>query len=168
MKVTFRRAVAQDAAAISEIYALSWKAAYRSMVPQQYLDELKLDFWTRKFDSWVTTGKLKADLICADGVPVGCVAYGKAREEQFADWGEIVSIYVRPDCFHKGFGQKLMEIALTNLKADGYQNCYLWVLDENKNARQFYERNGFICNHDICYSEILGKQLTELRYIKNL
>ena len=30
---------------ISRIYALSWKTAYRNIVPQKYLDELSEDRW---------------------------------------------------------------------------------------------------------------------------
>lgn len=168
MNISVRRAVAEDVPAISEIFALSWKTAYRGMVPQQYLDELKLDFWNKKFTEPILSQHLYADLVCADGVPVGCVAYGKARDEKYSDWGEIIAIYVRPDQFRKGYGNRLIQSAMNNLKAQGYQNCYLWVLKENSNAQRFYGQNGFVCNQDICHSEIMGQQLTEIRYIRHL
>ena len=166
MNVSVRSAVAEDAAAISEIYALSWKTAYRGIVPQPYLNELKLDFWQSKFQNWINNNEMEADLLCADSTPVGCVAYRKARDSKYADWGEIVSIYIHPDYFRKGYGKTLMDTALKNLNASGYQDCYLWVLDENTNAQQFYKKNGFTGNGDKCECEIMGKQLTDLRYIR--
>lgn len=51
------------------------------------------------------------------------------------------------------------------MKANGYENCYLWVLKENSNARNFYETNGFICNNDECSCEIMQKQLIDIRYV---
>jgi len=166
MGITIRCATVEDAPAISEIYALSWKTAYRGMVPQQYLDELKLNFWKAKFENWIGKNEMKADILYADKAPVGCVAYRKARDEQFAGWGEIVSIYIHPSHYRKGYGKMLLDTALRNLKIDGYQDCYLWVLAENCNAQQFYKKNGFIDNGDKCECEIMGKQLTDLRYIR--
>ena len=37
----------------------------------------------------------------------------------------------------------LMEEALRRLRADGYLNCYVFVLRENEGARRFYARHGF-------------------------
>ncbi|MFA6940251.1 MAG: GNAT family N-acetyltransferase [Clostridiaceae bacterium] len=71
---------------------------------------------------------LTAQIIYENEMPVGCAAYGKARDANFAKWGEIVSIYLLPDYFRKGYGQKLLRSAITDLKEKGYGNCYLWVL----------------------------------------
>ena len=40
-------------------------------------------------------------------------------------------------------------------------------LEENRRARDFYERNGFRPNGDSIRQRIGGKELTELRYIRN-
>ncbi|WP_372440080.1 hypothetical protein [Clostridium tetanomorphum] len=54
------------------------------------------------------------------------------------------------------------------MKKDGYQNIYLWVLKENKNAQLFYERNGFQYNQYEYNFEIMGKQLTDIRCVIDL
>jgi len=52
---------------------------------------------------------------------------------------------------------------LNELKNRGYNKVTLWVLEENLNARRFYEKIGF--KHDGTTKEItLGKKLKELRY----
>lgn len=165
MSVKIRQATARDAEVISNIHASSWKTAYKDIVSQRYLNELKYDFWVSAFQNWISNNILTAQLIYEDELPVGCTAYGKSRDVKFSKWGEIVSIYVLPDYFRKGYGQKLLEKALTDMKTMGYQSCYLWVLKENLNARKFYEKNGFWCNNDECTCEIMQKQLIEVRYI---
>ncbi|KAJ50188.1 ribosomal protein S18 acetylase RimI-like enzyme [Clostridium tetanomorphum] len=64
--------------------------------------------------------------------------------------------------------QKLLDVALADMKKDGYQNIYLWVLKENKNAQLFYERNGFQYNQYEYNFEIMGKQLTDIRCVIDL
>lgn len=61
------------------------------------------------------------------------MAYGKARDPSLPDWGEIVSIYLLPEHFGKGYGSVL-------LKHAGYEDAYLWVWKDNKPARLFYEK----------------------------
>lgn len=164
MKTVIREASEQDAPAISRIYAASWKAAYRGMVPQQFLDELSDDFWTNKFSTWLGSSTLRAGILQVDEVPAGCVAFGESRDEKLPEWGEIVSIYLHPDFFRKGLGTKLLGYAANELKAAGYPACFLWVLRENRNAQNFYEKNGFVGNGDICHSEIMGTLMTDIRY----
>lgn len=165
MDVKIRKATLEDVEDISNIYALSWKSAYKGIVPQKYLDELKCDFWVSSFQNWINNSIFTTQLIFENDMPIGCIAYGNARDDKFANWGEIVSIYLLPDYFRKGYGQKLLKTALIDMKTNGYKNCYLWVLKENSSARYFYESNGFICNNDECTCEIMKKQLVDVRYI---
>lgn len=160
-----RTGTLEDVKDISRIYALSWKSAYKGIVPQAYLDELKEDFWVSAFTTWIKDNVLIVKLITDNGKPVGCVAYGKARDETLPNWGEIVSIYLLPEYFGKGYGNKLLESALLDLKESGYQNIYLWVLKDNQRARRFYEKNRLQCNNDKCICEIMGKHLTDIRYV---
>ena len=80
-------------------------------------------------------------------------------------WGEIISIYVLPKYFNQGYGKKLLEFAVDTLGKNGFDNIYLWVLEENQQARSFYERNGFFPNGDKGAITIGGKELVEVRYV---
>lgn len=165
MSVIIKTATIKDSKIISEIHALSWKVAYKGIIPQEYLDDLKDDFWVIAFQNWISNNILTVQLLCENETPVGCIAYGKARDEKFLDWGEIVSIYILPDYWRKGYGHKLLETALTDMKSKGYQNCYLWVLRDNYRAKKFYEKYGFYCNNDEFTFEINNKSLTDERYV---
>lgn len=166
--MSIENATVKDAQTISNIHALSWKITYKNIIPQAYLDELKSNFWTDYFIDWISNSLLKVKILYESRLPVGCIAYGKSRDKSLSEWGEIVSIYIHPEHLKKGYGQKLLNTALLDMKKDQYQNCYLWVLEQNKNARYFYEKSNFKYSQDKYNFEIMNKSLTDIRYTLDL
>lgn len=160
-----RKATLNDIKDISRIHALSWKSAYKGIISQQYLDDLQEDFWVSAFQFWIEGNYLTVQIILDDQKPIGCISYGKSRDDKLPDWGEIVSIYLLPEYFATGNGQRLFDAALSELKESGYKNIFLWVLKENHRARKFYEKNGFQCSQDECTFEIMGRKYIDIRYI---
>ncbi|RVU54531.1 GNAT family N-acetyltransferase [Anaerosphaera multitolerans] len=160
-----RKAAIEDIKDISRIHALSWKFAYRGIIPQTYLDELKEDFWVTPFEIWLNNNILTVLVMIEESSIIGCTAYGKSRDKSLSDWGEIISIYLLPEYYNKGYGSKLLESAVQDLKQSGFKNIYLWVLKENLRARYFYEKNNWKCNKNEYICEIGGKQLIEISYI---
>ena len=57
------------------------------------------------------------------------------------DDNELISIYISPDSLHRGYGSQLITFALDKLDSD--REIHLVVMNVNKNARKFYEKNGF-------------------------
>lgn len=91
------------------------------------------------------------------------------HNEGYEDWGEIASFYTHPDERSRGYGGLLFEEALRRLKAEGYQNAFVFVLRENEKARRFYAAHGFVW--DGTYNGIPfppDTVLTDLRYVKRL
>lgn len=164
MDVTMRAASSEDARTISGILAESWKKAYVGMVPQEYLDGLDENHSAERMRNELSSGRLNVFLLFEDDVPVGAVGYGKSRDDKLPDWGEIQFIYLRPGFCRRGYGERLLRTAVDALRRLGFEDCFLWVLKENKNARDFYTSNGFRATDDVTHSEIMGKQLTEVRY----
>lgn len=149
----------------SHIYAMSWKAAYKGIIPQAYLDVLPLDRWADKLGN-AEHENFRADYILSDsGKFVASSSICKARDEAYGDWGEIMSIYVLPEEFRKGYGRTLFTYVFDQLKEQGYSNIYLWVLEENQRARRFYDKMGFQANGDRMIQNIGGKDCVEVRYI---
>ena len=68
---------------------------------------------------------------------IGTSSYWKSRSKEFNDFGEIVSIYLLPEHMGKGYGKLLFEVTLNELVKTGYQNVFLWVLEENMRADVF-------------------------------
>ena len=87
IRIAIKDATVQDAETISNIYALSWKVAYKGIVPQRYLDELQNDFWVLAFQNWINKNILKVKQIYENDTSVGCVSYGKSRDEKLPKLG---------------------------------------------------------------------------------
>jgi|GEM_PF-5576422 len=62
MDVKIRKATLKDVNVISKIYALSWKSAYKGIVPQKYLDVLKCNFWVSSFQNWINNNILTDEI----------------------------------------------------------------------------------------------------------
>lgn len=152
-----------NASGASHIYALSWKAAYNTIIPKDYLDNLSLERWTPLLKNSPFDGYIVEE----DSTYVATSSISKGRDKLYSDWGEIISIYVLPSYYHKGYGKFLLDYVMNKLFDKGYQKIYLWVLVENMVARSFYEKNGFSFNGDKAKIVIGGKELTELRYTYN-
>lgn len=152
---------ADDRRMISKVYEESWKSAYKGIIPQEYLDSIPEGRWAPNLDKqgWGT-------LVCIDnGKIVGTSSFCKSRFEQLQGWGEIISIYLLPDYIGKGYGKILIDAVLSELKRQGYEDVFLWVLEENVRARNFYEKYGFLLTDDVSDANIGGKVLREMRYV---
>ena len=132
---------------ISRIYEKSWKYAYKGIIPQDYLDAIPEGRWANHLDipEWHT-------MVCLEnGMYIGTSSFSRSRFEQYPDAGEVISIYLLPDYIGKGYGRKLLETVLGELKLQGFKEVFLWVLEDNLRARRFYEHIGFTDTGEILY-----------------
>jgi len=163
--LSFRAARAEDAALISRIFASSWRGMYREVIDPDYLDRLPEEYWVPSVRSWLQSGQFSGQFICINDVPVGCVIFGHARDEAYAGWGEIASLYLLPDYTRMGLGGRLLKEALRLLKADGYANVYLWAIDGSDAAKHFYVRHGFRRTEEAVDYRIAGRPVRDVRYV---
>jgi GNAT superfamily N-acetyltransferase len=138
--ITVRWAGTEDAQAIATIQVESWRAAYRGLVDQDYLDRLapaeRLPRWREGLAEyvWPARGTLVAE---EDGTVVGFANLSTGEE------AELHAIYVRPDAWGTGAGRALMAEAVRQLAKAGCHEVVLWVLATNERARRFYEKAGW-------------------------
>lgn len=147
--------------AVSHIYEASWKSAYRGIVPQAYLDSLSQRGWT----SFLTASGHDTLLLCDKNTPVGVCAYGPSRWPTWPQQGEIISLYLLDAYIGKGYGRALLQTAVDALIKHGYREIFLWVLEENRRARDFYAAYGFTASAEYTQTDIGGKPLREIRYV---
>lgn len=149
-----------DRLAISKVYEESWKYAYKGIVPQDYLDSIPEGQWASHIEQ---TGR-KNLVMVQDGMIIGTSGFGKSRMEEMNDFGEIISLYLLPEYMGKGYGRLLLQAAFSELKRMGFDKVFLWVLEQNQNARHFYEKCGFVQTERWLFSDIGGKELKEVQY----
>ena len=88
-----RTAGVQDLETVSRIHALSWKTAYRGILPDDFLDQLSYRRWVAPLKDMMEQG-LEIRVIEEEEKPFGCITFSAARDQAFAGWGEIVSFHL--------------------------------------------------------------------------
>lgn len=168
--MNIRRAVETDALNVARVHVQAWQAAYRGIVPDDYLDSLSIEkreaIWKESIQRGIP------ELWVADfplGI-VGWVAFGSSRDSDAeAGAGELEAIYVAPEYWATGIGRALWLVAYRRLKELGFSSATLWVLAGNARAIRFYHAAGFQPNHDSQKEISLGgKSLKEVRYEMSL
>ena len=156
-----RPAKLEDSVTIGKIYCDSWKAAYKGIMPQDYLDALTPDDRTINPANYLV-------LESEEGVVFGLANLGSSRDKERPEWGELRAIYLLPEYWRKGSGTALFQGAEAELGRRGYSRYFLWVLTENVRARRFYEKMGMRLSGREQSFTLGGKELWECRYEKEL
>jgi len=150
-----------DRLAVSKVYEESWKYAYRGIVPQDYLDSIPEGQWAPH----IGQEDRHNFVLVLDGTIVGTSGFGKSRMAEMSGFGEIISIYLLPDYMGKGYGRLLLRAVLEELEKLGFDRVYLWVLEENRNARHFYEKCGFVQTEQCQFCDIGGVECKEVQFL---
>lgn len=153
-----------DRFAISRIYEESWKFAYKDIIPQSYLESIPAGNWVSNLDK----EGMNTLVMCEDDMYIGTSSYCKSRFSDFADFGEIVSIYLLPQYIGRGYGMRLLDAVVGELSYLGFQDIHLWVLEDNLRARRFYEKAGFVSSKNYLNDTIGGKELREMQYYRSV
>jgi len=148
-----------DREALGKIFCFGWKAGYKGILPNDYLDALTFEICTPK-----RVPPQNYYVAESDGKIVGLVNIGTARDTEFADSGELRAIYVHPDYWQSGFGHALFDAAVNRLAELGYPKFYLWVLRENARARRFYENMGMCVTDNERMLSVADTEVAEIRY----
>ena len=138
MQITIKKMETEDEIrGKAYVHWRSWQEAYPGIIDQQYLDRLSLE----KCES-MAFRRPDNILIAKDGDRVvGFVGYGKYRNDELENTGEIFAIYLLAEYYGRGIGYRLMQAGLARLK--DYPQIAVWVLRENERAIRFYTRCGF-------------------------
>lgn len=138
----------------SIVFSKSWQYSHKEIVSEEF----RLSFTPERQKS-----KLQQHMLEGHNCFVG-IDKQKAVGILILDYSrnELISIYISPDLLYKGFGSHLITFALDKL--DNEREIYLTVMSENKNAKRFYEKNGFqFCGKTKILS--VEKGLSEMTYV---
>ena len=160
-----RPATVDDAEQIAHVHVRSWQDAYAHVFPAERLSKLSVEERAGLWRRWLPDERLATFVAETDGRVVGFVNVGPNPDD--VD-GELFSIYVDPDSWGTGVGRSLIERGEAWLRAHGYDEAILWVLDDNPRARRFYEAAGWSFDGGTRTGEHLGVSTLEVRYRKRL
>lgn len=157
-----RKATPADARGIARVHVDSWRATYRNIVADSYLDGLTYE---AREQLWNENLKDNNNYVAEDdnGVIVGFANGGKERTGEYADLeGELYAIYILPEFLGRGIGRRLVECVAEDLMKQGMNSMLVWVLKDN-GSRKFYEKMGGLAV-DSKTIKVAGEELVEVAY----
>ncbi|MFF0002440.1 GNAT family N-acetyltransferase [Streptomyces tibetensis] len=161
-----------DCERVAEIRVGGWRGAYRSLIPQSYLDGLSVEADAERRRRHLSQDDGRVVNLVAEGTGgelVGWACHGPYREgEVRSEDAELYALYVHPDHVGRGVGRALLTESVARCSAAGHGRLLLWVLKGNDRARRFYERAGFRADGVEEPFEVDGVAVLEVRYSRPL
>ncbi len=159
-----------DAGAIAAVHVASWQAAYRGLLPDEYLDSLSVPVRTGQWESVLTDPDVGHVLVvAAEGRVVGFAHAGPSGDTDARPLtAELVTIYLHPDAWGRGLGRQLQGEILRRLTGDGFRSVTLWMLASNDRARRFYLRQGWSLTEGLRTQVFGGQEVTDHRFVRYL
>jgi len=165
--VEIRPARRADAMAVAGVHVRSWQAAYRGLLPDDYLAGLRPEDRAARYgfeDPAQPTTLVALD----DSVVVGFATVGPSQDADASDHGELLALYVDPPAWGLGFGRHLMDAARGVLTDQGFASGLLWLLVGNQRAERFYRVDGWRPDGSRRREEIWGVEVDEVRFRRPL
>jgi ribosomal protein S18 acetylase RimI-like enzyme len=139
MSVVIREAMPEDSREIVRVQVDTWRATYRTIVPQSYLDQMDYDVHAEWWRQQLAAGSSRTYVAEKGGSVCGFISGGRLREPLAAFDGEIYALYVEPGAQRCGGGRAMMRELAAALLQDGLTSGAVWVLERNP-ACSFYAR----------------------------
>lgn len=135
-----RAATEHDAARLAEVHIAAWRATYRGIMTDDYLDGLDVgrasSAWRRNI---LEPREGTHHLVVQSGDDVvGFAILGPATGDSDLGTGQLHAINVHPDNWAQGVGSVLFAAAEEKFIELGYGRAFLWVEKSNDRAISFY------------------------------
>ncbi|WP_058189910.1 GNAT family N-acetyltransferase [Terracidiphilus gabretensis] len=164
-----RPAEPADAMAIACVHVRSWQAAYRSLLPQDYLDQLRPEDRAHSYDFTHQDPGKPYTIVAVEGpLILGFATTMPSRDEDLPDHGELCALHVDPEQWGHGTGAALIVAARDRLVQRGFQYACLWLLKGNTRAARFYEIDGWAADGKHKSETMFGVMVQDFRYRRRL
>jgi GNAT superfamily N-acetyltransferase len=171
--VSVRPARPEDAAEVARVQLVTWRTAYRGVLPRAVLDDWDADAataaWRRAVESPPTPGH--GLLVALEGrTVVGFAAFGTAEltgNEQANPAGpssELSTLLVEPRWGRRGHGSRLLAAVTDIARAGGAARLQTWLLEADRVSAGFYESTGWAPDGWARTLETDGEPLREIRW----
>ena len=142
MEYIIRKSNEEDMYDLAMLVATVWNETYQGLIEQYYLDTMFTNVEERA-NRYRENNKINKDtheyLLFVDNELSGFIRFGKSNIEP--NIGEIYALYVLSKHHKKGFGKKLVNLAIKELKEMGYDKMIIACLVGNP-TNEFYKHIG--------------------------
>lgn len=145
-----RRAGVADAARVADLFHRSFTATFGHLYPSEdlaaFLGDCSIDMFTRELSDSGFACMLGED---GDGRLLGYCTIGPQDQlpvpaNGTRRWIVLRQLYLEDHAKGSGLAQALMDWALAEARARGFEDIVLTVYIDNHRARRFYEKAGFV------------------------
>ena len=139
-----RKAIPGDEKVLAHIQTESWKAAFAGILsPEELVRCTNLQKAEKMYHGVLLREDCNMAIEFVEDQPHCIAAWGKNRCDLGDTVGELICIHSLQNNWAKGYGSAMMEYVFAQLQQANYQSVILWVFEDNKRARKFYEKHGF-------------------------
>jgi GNAT superfamily N-acetyltransferase len=164
-----RRAEPVDALAVAGVHVRAWQAAYRGLLPDDYLDALRPEDRAARYTFAELSPDRPLTIVASDAQTIcGFATIGPSHADELPRTGELYALYVDPDRWGTGVGRALIKAARENLMDQAFDVASLWVLAGNERAERFYRIDGWTPDGSRREDEVWGVSVDEVRYCRAL
>lgn len=168
--VLIRIACLNDAPEIANVHINSWREAYKSLLPKEFLDDRplyfknRLELWkkvTQKTDHFTFVAESKEHGI------IGFINGSLGRDRGLHNLCEVRCLYVLEKYHKQKIGYNLLKAFFSSYQSKGHTKAYLWVLESNPTIK-FYEATGGRFENREKFIDLCGEKYKELMYVWDL
>ena len=143
MEYKIRRREQKDCYDIAHVVTVAWQETYRGIVNDEFLDNLpntEKERGEKSFNKFDENDNHQF-VLEVDGKVVGFVNVGITADEEYKNQGEIFALYMIKKYKGNGFGRKLTEIGIGELKKLGCTKMIIGCLEGNT-SNEYYKHIG--------------------------
>jgi putative acetyltransferase len=137
-----RRAEPKDASRLAEILIFTKRVTYRPIFKNDHVSFNEMQVLNLALSYRDNEHALDDIYVYDDGIVKGMIKWGKEDNSE-SDCVRIHELYVDNFFRRQGIGSILINDCISNSKENRIHKLILCVLEENKAARNFYEKHGF-------------------------
>ncbi len=140
--IIVRKAVLEEAEKIIDINIEVWNTTYKGLIPQEIIDKLQSKDPERISRNQKSIKEKQHTFVAeVDGKIVGFHTFGKTKDENFGDAGEIYAGYILDGYQGLGLGRKMAVACMKELIDNGYTTLVTKCLDGNP-SNEFHKSLG--------------------------
>ena len=163
-----REATIKDAVRIAEIDVISSRFAYKNILSDECLyRDLSVENRIPVHKKWIAEKRFDIYVYedSGTGIIKGMMGIGMSEDDDKKGAFELHFLYIDPDYSRKGLGSEMLQFFEQKGKDRGCREYVIWVLEENKMGRNFYEKNNYCPDGKEKIFKRWNKR--EIRYVKN-
>jgi len=143
MSYKIRKKERKDCADVAHVVTVAWNETYKGIVPDEFLNNLYSNEEKRAKNSYNNFNEKENHqyVLEVDNKVVGFVNVGLSDETDYENCGEIHAVYIINRYKGHGYGKKLIDAGIQELKSMNFDKMVIGCLDGNP-SNEFYKHLG--------------------------